>query len=231
VIVLLILFAILAIIIYLQTEIQKANRTKATEIFKKTYIKPSTKPIGIKLQVQLKREHENLRRINDRVLKLKTNTGDERKLKKWQDRAEELLNEFNLTDWKFYWMNYKTTCGLCYNQLQVISLSRFFVLHCTSNAEIEDTIRHEIGHALCDISEGHGKNWKAMAKVVGYKPVRCASSAVIPKHAKRKFIGICPGNHKHVKHGFKSPAKTNSCTLCDPDYNPNHIIQWQEVSN
>lgn len=52
---------------------------------------------------------------------------------------------------------------------------------------LHETIKHEIGHALCP-GVKHGAAWKAMARIVGYNPVACKSEETnIPA----KYTAVC----------------------------------------
>jgi len=93
------------------------------------------------------------------------------------------MAQFGLTGWLFEFDNAKRRFGSCLHnpgtwcrQLGTakgkITLSRPMTLS-NDQPEVEDTIRHEIAHALCERKEGHGAAWKAMCKRTGAKPVRC----------------------------------------------------------
>jgi predicted SprT family Zn-dependent metalloprotease len=55
-----------------------------------------------------------------------------------------------------------------------ISLSRHLV-KLNEEAEVTDTILHEIAHALT-MGDGHGAKWKAKCVEIGCRPIRCYSS-------------------------------------------------------
>ena len=103
--------------------------------------------------------------------------------------AKKLMFEFGLfqSGWSVEFDNAVTRFGCCHTHLKRISLSRNLVSR-NEQPQVEDTIRHEIAHALCpphyvpvyrifgrrhgrhDI---HGAKWKAMCKVTGANPKRC----------------------------------------------------------
>jgi len=111
---------------------------------------------------------------SDNLIKKHRTFNDNQKLNLWKQRAVELMEEFKLSDWSFCWLNTKSVYGRCMNDSKLICLSIPYILACTDDLDIEDTIRHEIGHALTPDDKGHGKEWKAMAKKVGYTPKRCS---------------------------------------------------------
>ena len=100
--------------------------------------------------------------------------------------ARELMAEFGLTPgWLFQFDNGKRRFGSClhstggWRSIQLlgtakgrITLSRELTL-LNDRTEVEDTIRHEIAHALAGHKAGHGPEWKAVCLHTGAKPVRC----------------------------------------------------------
>jgi predicted SprT family Zn-dependent metalloprotease len=104
--------------------------------------------------------------------------------------AKRLMAEHGLTakGWTFRWDNAERRFGCCHHGVAFtrignypvqkhdpfISMSRSLTL-LNEAAKVEDTIRHEIAHALCKPQKGihHGDDWKRMCAVTGAKPVRC----------------------------------------------------------
>jgi predicted SprT family Zn-dependent metalloprotease len=85
--------------------------------------------------------------------------------------------------WRYGTANSRRFLGICYGKRRVIKMSKFF-FDKVSPAQIVDTIRHEIAHALDfkrNGSSSHGPKWKAIAVEVGAKPERCCSSPVTMK--------------------------------------------------
>jgi predicted SprT family Zn-dependent metalloprotease len=70
--------------------------------------------------------------------------------------------------WTFAWIDHKTTYGMCHYRKREIQLSRVLT-EVVSEAEVEDTILHEIAHALTP-GCGHGRMWKMMARALGANP-------------------------------------------------------------
>jgi hypothetical protein len=69
----------------------------------------------------------------------------------------------------------------------VISLSRAFV-EGNERAVVEDTIRHEVAHALAwehDRETGHGAAWAKWCEVTGAEPRRCYDEAEVVLPAPR----------------------------------------------
>ena len=82
--------------------------------------------------------------------------------------ANRLLNEHGLSakGWRFDFDNARRL-GLCTYSTKTISISR----HMAAAASIEDveqTLLHEVAHALVGSGAGHGPLWKAKAASIGY---------------------------------------------------------------
>jgi len=76
--------------------------------------------------------------------------------------------------------------GRCSYGSREIELGEKFILHAT-DAQILDTILHEIAHALVGRGHGHGETWKAMARKVGATPKSRSKSVGIEP----RWIAVC----------------------------------------
>lgn len=106
-------------------------------------------------------------------------------------RANELLSEYGLKEqgWVFQVRNTTSLVGQCDYNKKVIHFSGHYLLK-TPVEEIEDTLLHEIAHALCGFDAGHGPIWKAKAIEVGARPQRCADERSIST-AKPNYVIRC----------------------------------------
>lgn len=78
--------------------------------------------------------------------------------------ARELLDQNGLTDWKVHIFTNitKPYVGLCsYKDKSILLNAHHLDIH--PDFEIEDTIKHEVAHALCP-NDGHGEKWKEIAR-------------------------------------------------------------------
>ncbi|CCI88835.1 hypothetical protein BN80_265 [Yersinia phage phiR1-RT] len=84
--------------------------------------------------------------------------------------ANELLNSHGLLDWTFKIVTSmkRNNIGYCniYRKVIVMQARYFF---CVDSAETENTIIHEIAHALTP-GHGHDTVWKAKCKELGCEP-------------------------------------------------------------
>jgi len=49
-------------------------------------------------------------------------------------------------------------------------------------AEVRDTLLHEVAHALAPVWAGHGREWKRACVRIGARPQRCGAQGVANKH-------------------------------------------------
>ncbi len=92
--------------------------------------------------------------------------------------ANSLLEKYGLRTvhgdgWKFIWNNRKASVGLCDYNSRTIQISKP-IFKFLSEAEIRDTILHEIAHAITP-GDGHGTLWKQCCIKIGANPKRLAS--------------------------------------------------------
>jgi predicted SprT family Zn-dependent metalloprotease len=120
--------------------------------------------------------------------------------------ARQLMERYYLSTWRFKWDNAKRTFGYCHFTTRTISLSRSLTL-LNDRDQVEDTIRHEIAHALAAKS-GHGNLWKSMCAVTGANPQRCYDESTRVEAG--DWRATCAGcGHVHTK--FRKPRRDLWC--------------------
>ena len=104
--------------------------------------------------------------------------------------VERQLDKHGLEGWKFEAMNGKRLLGQCRYRDKTIRISRW-LCRLGTDAEVLDTILHEIAHALTP-GHKHSWTWKAKAIELGAKPVACqgAMSYEVP-HKYEILCGWC----------------------------------------
>jgi predicted SprT family Zn-dependent metalloprotease len=129
--------------------------------------------------------------------------------------AQQLMALHGIAHWSFAWNRRKRSLGLCRYRQQRIELSRYFV-HANDQAQVRETILHEIAHALAGEKAGHGPVWKAMCAKVGCKPERCDSGiAIMPSG---RWLARCRACGKEYSR-HRRPARRARywCRPCGPD--------------
>jgi predicted SprT family Zn-dependent metalloprotease len=137
------------------------------------------------------------------------------------DLARALLERHQLAHWTVEWDSAKTRAGVCRFQEQTIGLSAPLTrLH--GEAEVRDTILHEIAHALAGPEAKHGPRWRQLARSIGCSGRRCTSedSARIAG----AWLGVCPAGHGVTRH--RAPTRVTSCTQCSPRFDLKHLLGW-----
>ena len=87
-------------------------------------------------------------------------------------RARTLLGRHRLDGWSFTFDHAKRRGGACHYGRKEISLALGFA-EAASDAEVEDTILHEIAHALVGRRHQHDAVWQAKAREIGCSARRC----------------------------------------------------------
>jgi predicted SprT family Zn-dependent metalloprotease len=139
------------------------------------------------------------------------------KLQDAQDLANELMTKHSLFNqplpWKFEFDNAVRRFGCCKHRSKRITLSKKLV-ELNDEAQVKDTILHEIAHALVGPKHGHDRVWKQKALEIGCNGERCYSSETVTQ-PEPKYKAICP-NPKcgHVHKRNRRPKRESSCGVC-----------------
>jgi hypothetical protein len=135
--------------------------------------------------------------------------------------AASLLAEHGLHDWTVTLDRARTRAGACRFARRQVSLSAPLTrLH--SEAEVRDTILHEVAHALVGPGHQHDEVWRATALRIGGSGQRC-----VPPDAPRvagDWVGRCPAGHERHRH--RRPQRPQSCARCRPTFDARHLLSW-----
>jgi predicted SprT family Zn-dependent metalloprotease len=133
--------------------------------------------------------------------------------------AEGLLAEHGLAGWTVVLDRARTRAGACRADRREIGLSApLTALH--PEAEVRDTVLHEIAHALVGPHHGHDAVWRAAARRIGGSGER-TSSAPRPEGPWR---GTCPAGHTTTRH--RRPVRVVACGRCGRSFDPANVLRW-----
>lgn len=138
------------------------------------------------------------------------------KLKQVSEIANSLMKHFGISSkYKFVFGRAKRFCGYCIHPWNgkpgLIKISQFYA-DANPIELVEETIRHEIAHALAGPGCGHGPIWKAKCLIVGCRPLRCNELAEMPKG---KYVANCQGCMQEFRwHRRPKYINSLSCSKC-----------------
>jgi predicted SprT family Zn-dependent metalloprotease len=142
-------------------------------------------------------------------------------LKQAYDLARSLLSEYGLGDWSVEFDRAKRRAGVCRHGTRVIGLSAPLTrLH--PEAEVRDTILHEIAHALAGPQHQHDDVWRSIALSIGGTGERC-----VPEDVPRlvgDWTGICGAGHEADRH--RRPDRVLLCRRCEGQPPERRVFEW-----
>lgn len=118
----------------------------------------------------------------------------------------ELKAEYDvLAGWRlFINPRLRAIMGKCSYHTKTVHIAKW-ILGAVDEAEIMDTLLHEVAHAIVGHEAGHGPKWKAQARKIGGRGNRLgkAPTKAIPSRANGFKYGIlCPNCGILEGHGF-----------------------------
>lgn len=135
--------------------------------------------------------------------------------------AEDLLEHHGLQGWTVAYDGAKKRAGICRFGPKVLGLSApLTALH--SEAEVRDTILHEIAHAIAGPRHGHDATWREIAVRIGCSGARCVSPdapSVDPP-----WLGACPAGHTAGRH--RRPERVMTCSRCSSTFDLANLLTW-----
>jgi len=138
-------------------------------------------------------------------------------LKKASAITHYLMHEHCLSrEWTFRWQNKKVSLGTCSYRKKEIRLSKWYV-ELNDEAEVRDTILHEIAHALSyerhgSKGIGHGRLWKSICREIGAIPRACSKGKLNKPQNHYKYVDTCCGVTYRM-HRLRKNTKY-SCPKC-----------------
>jgi SprT protein len=135
--------------------------------------------------------------------------------------AEQLMRQHGLERaWTFVFDRSKVRFGKCDYRRKQISLSRYLV-ELNDEAEVCDTILHEIAHALAPRGAGHGPAWRTIALTIGCNGQRCYGRHVQRPPPKHK--GTCPSCRRVI---YRHRRNALACARCTNVFDLRFAFVW-----
>jgi predicted SprT family Zn-dependent metalloprotease len=140
--------------------------------------------------------------------------------------AENLMRRHRLLPkWSFAFDRSKNRFGKCNYWTKQISLSKHLV-ELNSEAEVRDTILHEIAHALAPRGAGHGPLWKSLALSIGCNGRRCFGHEVA--RPAPKYRGTCPSCRQVI---YRHRRGVLACGICAPAFDRTYLFVWSHAAD
>ena len=159
--------------------------------------------------------------------------------------------EYNLSDlgWKRDYNRRKRSLGLCTYSYRkegrhyslrgpgTVWISKtYLTLNLDSVLDFEDTVRHEIAHAIdCEIRgrSNHDAHWKSIAVEVGARPNRINKKVL--ERPKAKYKAECSCGSVYTRHRLTAKARRAACSNCCNNHNGGRyttefVLNWKEVA-
>ena len=129
--------------------------------------------------------------------------------------ARRMLDQYGLRTWRFRFDRAVRRFGTCHHRRATITLSAPLTL-LNPEAEVRDTILHEIAHAIAGPDAGHGAEWRKYATLIGARPERCFDERV--RTPPSRYIAYCPNCRKEYRRQ-RAPSTLHACSNCCQRFN------------
>jgi len=135
--------------------------------------------------------------------------------------ARALMAAHGLRDWTLVFDRAKRRAGICrYDRRQIGLSAPLTLLH--DEADVRDTVLHEIAHALVGARHGHDAVWRATARRIGCSGERCVSREA--PELEGAWVGECAAGHRVTRH--RRPDRPAACRQCGPSFDLAHLLTW-----
>ena len=135
--------------------------------------------------------------------------------------GDRLLHQHGLNGWRLQFDRARTRAGRCDARHRIISLSApLTALH--DEAEVRETILHEIAHALVGPAHGHDEVWRARALAIGSSGERCVDTDA--PRVEGAWKGVCSRGHVVDRH--RRPTRVATCRRCSSRFDLRALLTW-----
>jgi predicted SprT family Zn-dependent metalloprotease len=140
--------------------------------------------------------------------------------------AEGLLYEHGLPGWSFRFDHSRRRFGVCIPGGKRIQLSRHLT-RLNGEAQVKDTILHEIAHAIAFVEHGpnvaHDRRWKKIAAAIGAEP-RTKYDAASVETPQLRYIVKC-AHHGILGQRARKWHGPRSCSRCHKGFNAAYLVE------
>jgi len=134
--------------------------------------------------------------------------------------ALSLISEHGLRGWSFAYDRARRRAGATHFGDRRITLSReLTALH--DEAEVRETLLHEVAHALVGPRHGHDAVWRAAALRIGSNGERCLARDV--PRVEGAWVGLCAQGHRVDAH--RRPVRVKACGRCEGPF-LDRVLTW-----
>lgn len=142
-------------------------------------------------------------------------------LERVRARAEILIAAHLGEAWRFGFDGATRRAGQCDFDRRRITVSRYLAARSDDEAN-DQTLLHEIAHALAGPGAGHGPRWRRLAQDLGYRGGTTYHGEAATELA--PWVGVCPAGH--VVYRYRRPGRAMSCSRCAPRFDERHALRW-----
>jgi predicted SprT family Zn-dependent metalloprotease len=144
------------------------------------------------------------------------------RMKRIQRLWEQRSADYGLAEngWRLKWsFNTTSFLGDCNYGKKTIRMSWVFMKDRRNSVkELEDTLLHEIAHAIAGSDAHHGPIWRDIAEIIGCSGITCSS--MLQKTKKPKYTLVCKCREREYFNKCKrildvARGKIFKCTKCD----------------
>ncbi len=136
--------------------------------------------------------------------------------------ARSLMVEYDVEDWDLALDRARRRAGQTDQARRRITLSRH-LMSLYDEAEVRETVLHEIAHARVGAGHGHDAVWRAEAHRIGSTGERLVSP-----HAPQmegRWLGICPAGHTVTR--MRRPSVPLACAVCSRSFRAENLLDWR----
>ena len=135
--------------------------------------------------------------------------------------ARSLMAEHGVGDWGLALDRARRRAGQADHARRRITLSRH-LMTLYSEAQVRETVLHEIAHVRVGAWHGHDAVWRAEARRLGASGRRLVD-AQAPRVA-GPWVGRCPAGHTVDR--MRRPGTPSSCSRCARRFSAAHLLVW-----